>query len=87
MNEHRSSVYLTRLYSMLPVALSSSQIVPVKGRASVREEVQAIVDLFDGEINMYEKELKESVVKYLKVIKMYNQEYVEQGTPIKTSPI
>jgi len=35
------------------------------------EEVQAILDLFEGEINLYEKETE----KFLKIKKMYNQKY------------
>jgi hypothetical protein len=46
------------------------------------EEVHAIVDLFEGEIDMYEKESKEGLVKYLKIRKMYDQEYIERGIPL-----
>ena len=46
------------------------------------EEVQAVVDLFEGEIDMYEKETREGLAKYLKVRKMYDQDYLEQGVPV-----
>ncbi len=46
------------------------------------EEVQAILDLFEGEIDMYEKESEEGLRKYLKVRKLYDQDYMEFGVPI-----
>jgi len=47
------------------------------------EETQAILDLFEGEIHIYEKELNGVLQKYLKVMKMYNQRYVEHGIPLE----
>jgi predicted ATPase/KaiC/GvpD/RAD55 family RecA-like ATPase len=41
------------------------------------QEFQAILDLFDGEINLYEKETKEGSGKFLKIKKMSNQEYLK----------
>lgn len=41
------------------------------------EEVQAILGLFEGEINIYEKETKKGLEKFLKIKKMYNQRYLE----------
>ncbi len=41
------------------------------------EEVQAILGLFEGEVNIYEKETKMGLEKFLKVEKMYNQRYLE----------
>ncbi len=42
-----------------------------------KEEVRAILDLFEGEINIYEKETKRGSEKILKIKKMYNQRYAE----------
>ena len=39
------------------------------------EEVQAILDLFEGEISLYERETKKGSEKFLKIKKMYNQKY------------
>ena len=41
------------------------------------EEVRAILDLFEGEINIYEKETKKGSEKFLRIKKMYNQRYLE----------
>jgi len=47
------------------------------------EEVQAILDLFEGEINIYEKETKKGSEKILKIKKMYNQKYLESELRLK----
>jgi uncharacterized repeat protein (TIGR01451 family) len=41
------------------------------------QEVHAILGLFDGEINIYEKETEKGLEKFLKIRKMYNQRYLE----------
>jgi hypothetical protein len=41
------------------------------------QEVRAILDLFDGEISIYEKETEKGLEKFLKIKKMSNQEYVK----------
>jgi len=48
-----------------------------------REEVQAILGLFEGEINIYEKETKRGLEKFLKIKKMYNQRYLESELPLR----
>jgi hypothetical protein len=40
------------------------------------EEFNAILDLFDGEINIYEKEIQKGPDKFLKIKKMTNQKYL-----------
>jgi len=47
------------------------------------EEVHAIIDLFEGEINIYEKETKKGLEKFLKIKKMHNQRYSESELPLK----
>ena len=47
------------------------------------QDVRAILDLFDGEINIYEKETIEGPRKCLKIKKMTNQEYLENELPLK----
>ena len=41
------------------------------------EEVQAILGLFDGEITIAQKESNKGLKKVLKILKLYNQEYLE----------
>ncbi len=47
------------------------------------QEVHAILDLFEGEISIYEKETKEGLQKFLKIKKMYNQRYLESELPLR----
>jgi KaiC/GvpD/RAD55 family RecA-like ATPase len=42
-----------------------------------KEEVQAVVDLFDGVIEIFEKELKERARRFVVVKKMYGKKYSE----------
>jgi len=41
------------------------------------QELQAILDLFEGEINLYEKETEKGSEKFLKIKRMSNQEYLD----------
>jgi tetratricopeptide (TPR) repeat protein len=47
------------------------------------EELHAILGLFDGEINIREKETEKGLERYLRVKKMSNQEYLENELPLK----
>jgi len=47
------------------------------------QEVHAILGLFDGEINIYEKESEKGLEKFLKVKKMSNQRYLESELPLR----
>ena len=47
------------------------------------EEVQAILGLFEGEINIYEKETERDIEKFLKIRRMYNQRYQESDLPLR----
>ncbi len=47
------------------------------------QEVHAILGLFDGEINIYEKESEKGLEKFLKIKKMYNQRYLESELPLR----
>jgi tetratricopeptide (TPR) repeat protein len=47
------------------------------------EELYAILGLFDGELNIFEKETDKGRAKYLKVQKMSNQKYLEDELPLK----
>ncbi len=47
------------------------------------QEIHAILGLFDGEINIYEKESEKGLEKFLKVKKMYNQRYLESELPLR----
>jgi hypothetical protein len=47
------------------------------------EELHAILGLFEGEINVYEKETEKGSEKYLKIKKMSNQKYLENELLLK----
>jgi KaiC/GvpD/RAD55 family RecA-like ATPase len=47
------------------------------------EELHAILGLFEGEINIYEKETEKGLGKYLKIKKMSNQKYLEDELLLK----
>jgi len=51
------------------------------------QEVQAILDLFEGEINIYEKETEKGPRKYLIVKKMTDQKYSENELPLRKERI
>jgi KaiC/GvpD/RAD55 family RecA-like ATPase len=46
------------------------------------QEVQAILDLFEGEISIYERET-EGLEKFLKIRRMSNQKYVDSELPLR----
>ena len=47
------------------------------------QEVQAILDVFDGEINIYEEETNKGTKRTLTIKRMSNQKYVETELPLK----
>ncbi len=47
------------------------------------QEVHAMLGLFEGEINIYEKETEKGLKRFLKVKKMYNQKYLESGLHLR----
>jgi len=48
-----------------------------------QQEVRAIVGIFDGEINIHDKETKEGLQRLMKIKKMANQEYSDSELPLK----
>ena len=47
------------------------------------QEVQAILGLFEGEINIYEKETTKGLKRCLRIKKMYNQRYLESELTLR----
>jgi len=47
------------------------------------QEVHAMLGLFEGEINIYERETEKGFEKFLKIRKMYNQRYLESKLPLR----
>jgi KaiC/GvpD/RAD55 family RecA-like ATPase len=46
------------------------------------QEAQAILDVFEGEINIFERETKKGSEKFLKIRKMHDQRYLERELPL-----
>lgn len=46
-------------------------------------EVRAILGLFEGEMNVYEKETEKGLRKFLRIKRMYNQKYLESELYLK----
>jgi KaiC/GvpD/RAD55 family RecA-like ATPase len=47
------------------------------------QEIRAVLDLFQGEINIYEKETEKGAGRHLKIKKMINHKYVENELPLR----
>jgi len=47
------------------------------------QEVRAVLDLFEGQIDIYDKEPEKGLQKFLKIKKMSNQEYLENELLLK----
>jgi len=47
------------------------------------QEVRAILDLFEGEISIYEKETEKGLRKFLRIKRMYDQKYLESELYLK----
>ena len=47
------------------------------------EELHAVLDLFEGEINVYEKKAEVDLAKFMRIRKMYNKRYLESELPLK----
>jgi KaiC/GvpD/RAD55 family RecA-like ATPase len=47
------------------------------------EETHAVLDLFEGEISIYEKEGQRDLIKYLRIKRMHQQRYLESELPLR----
>lgn len=51
------------------------------------QEVQAILDLFQGEIQIYKRKTEKGFKPFLRIEKMHNQDYIEEEIPLKKDRI
>jgi hypothetical protein len=51
------------------------------------QEVQAILDLFQGEIHVYNKKTEKGLRHFLRIERMYNWRYLEDELPLKKEKI
>lgn len=54
----------------------------INPRMHAPEETHALLDLFEGEIALYEKETPD-LTKYLRIRKLYNERYLESELPLR----
>lgn len=47
------------------------------------EELHSIIDLFDGEVSIYDGELENGYTKYIRIRRMHNQKYLDSQMPLK----
>jgi len=73
------------LTALIPELKSAgfTTLAVIDPRMHPSEEFYAILGLFEGELNLYEKETEQGLRKYLKINKMSNQKYLEDELPLK----
>ena len=73
------------LAALIPELKSAgfSTLAVIDPRMHLSEELYAILGLFEGEINVYEKETEKGSEKFLKIRKMCNQRYLESELPLR----
>jgi KaiC/GvpD/RAD55 family RecA-like ATPase len=74
--------WLTALITELK-AVGFTTLAVIDSQMHSAEELHAILGLFEGEINVYEKETEKGSEKYLKIKKMSNQKYLENELLLK----
>jgi len=77
--QHRAVQTRRWLTALLPELKSKNftTLMVMNPQMHSPEEVQAILGLFEGEMNIYEREDERGMRKYLRIKKMYNQRYLE----------
>jgi tetratricopeptide (TPR) repeat protein/KaiC/GvpD/RAD55 family RecA-like ATPase len=58
-------------------------LVTINPQMHPSQELQAILDLFEGEVSIHEKETEKGLEKFLKIKKMSNHKYLENELPLK----
>ena len=82
----RSGARARRWLTSLITELKSNgftTLVTLNPQMHPSQELQAILDLFEGEINLYEKETEKGSEKFLRIKKMANQRYLKDELLLK----
>jgi KaiC/GvpD/RAD55 family RecA-like ATPase len=82
--QHRANQTRRWLSGLIPELRSRgfTTLAVINPHMHTPEELHAVLDLFEGEITIYEK-TKEDLTKYLRIKKMYNQRYLESELVLK----
>jgi len=83
--QHRTVQTRRWLNALIPKLKSKgfTTLAVIDPRIHSPQEFHAIVNLFEGEINIYEKETEKGLQRFLKIKKMYNQKYLEDELPLE----
>jgi tetratricopeptide (TPR) repeat protein len=83
--QHRAVQTRRWLAGLLPELKSEefTTLAVIDPQVHPSEELHAVLGLFDGEINIFKKEIEKGQGKYLKIQKMSNQKYLEDELPLK----
>ncbi|MGQ9543591.1 MAG: DNRLRE domain-containing protein [Candidatus Bathyarchaeia archaeon] len=69
--------YVSRMKSrfLTTIAILNSQMHP-------REELEALLDVFDGQIEIWEEKVDGEFRRYLRIKRMYNVDYIDETIPV-----
>jgi KaiC/GvpD/RAD55 family RecA-like ATPase len=83
--QHRAVITRKWLSRLLPELKSKgfTTLAIVNPHMHPREEVHALLGLFEGEIKISEKETEKGIEKCLRIGKLYNQQYLDSGVILK----
>ena len=72
------------LYSLIPQLKSKgfTVLAPIDPEMHLSKDVHAVLDIFDGEIGIYEKETSKGSRKFMRILRMQDQEYSEEEQPL-----
>ncbi len=87
--QHRAVSTRRWLTALIPKLKSSgfTTLAVVNPHMHSSQEVQAIFDLFQGEIQIYRRKTEKGLKRFLRIEKMYNQEYSEEELSLKKDRI
>ena len=82
--QHRVVTTRRWLSALLPTLKSRgfTVLATVNPRMHPPEEFEAVVSLFDGEIDVYEKETSKGIARFLRIRKMTGQKYLKDEIPL-----
>lgn len=83
--QHRAVQTRRWLTGLIPELRSRgfTTLAPLNPRMHAPEEMHAVLDIFEGEISIYEKKGQEDTLKYLRIKRMHNQRYLDGELPLR----
>lgn len=83
--QHRSVQTRRWLTGLIPELRSKgfTTLAIMNPHMHASEETHAVLDLFEGEISIYEKEVQNDLLRFLRIKRMHNQRYLESEIPLR----